>query len=225
MKKEFGKLALLLSLITFGMPANASFWDLWKNEDEEPMSVSKTKQDDVYHNQKANKNVEQPMEYVQESTQNINIVNETPTYDVNSINNSYGSVDYDTLQSERMLNRNEISNAVNKWKQGNVNIFWENYRGNNIRIEMLRNNRDLKEMRLKFVQSQNMTSDPDGSISDMLNVVANQVMKRTCGKKAKQSIILYERPSIELERETSADGYKVMAKGTSIKEYGYRCIY
>ena len=54
MKKEFGKLALLLSLITFGMPANASFWDLWKNEDEEPMSVSKTKQDDVYHNQKAN---------------------------------------------------------------------------------------------------------------------------------------------------------------------------
>ena len=90
---------------------------------------------------------------------------------------------------------------------------------------MLRNNRDLKEMRLKFVQSQDMIADPDGSISDMLNKVAHQVMKRTCGKKSKQSIILYERPSIELVKETTFDDYKVIARGTSLKEYGFRCIY
>ncbi|MBR1544702.1 MAG: hypothetical protein IJ638_02020, partial [Alphaproteobacteria bacterium] len=130
-----------------------------------------------------------------------------------------------TMQNERDVNDFEAYNSINKWKNGLVTVFWENYRGNNVRIEMLRSNRDLKEMRLKFVQSQNMTSDPDGSISDMLNTVANQVMKRTCGKKSKQSVILYERPSVELERETAADDYKIMAKGTSIKEYGFRCIY
>lgn len=234
MKKELKKLAFVLTFIALGTPVNASFWSLWINEDEEPTIISEEVREEKKSPAPVQKSVNndfiqqtqstQQVQYTQ-PTQSVNIVNNIPTYDVNSINKTYGPVDYDTLQSERMVNQSEILNAINKWKDGNVNIFWENYRGNNVRIEMLRNNRDLKEMRLKFVQSQNMTSDPDGSISDMLNVVANQVMKRTCGKKAKQSIILYERPSVELERETAADGYKIMAKGTSIKEYGFRCIY
>lgn len=170
-------------------------------------------------------NVVAPNTNVYTSAEN-NLIQQSPLYFVPSENdtNSY-NIDYDTLQAERTSNYNEVANSIDKWKNGGTNVFWENYRGNNIRIEMLRNNRDLKEMRLKFVQSQSMTSDPDGSISDILNVVADRVMKRTCGKKSKQSVILYERPSVELERETAADGYKVMAKGTSLKEYGFRCIY
>ena len=140
-------------------------------------------------------------------------------------NNNYNIIDYDTIQAERDIQNNEVLNSIDKWQLGLKNTYWENYRGNNIRIEILRNNRDLKEMRLKFVQSQDIISDPDGSISDILNKVAEQVMKRTCGKKSKQSIILYERPSIELVKETAYDNYKIVARGNSLKEYGFRCIY
>jgi hypothetical protein len=148
-----------------------------------------------------------------------------PSQITSNNNDMYGIVDYDIIQSERAVKDSEIMQSIDKWQLGVKNVYWENYRGNNVRIEMLRNNRDLKEMRLKFVQSQYMISDPDGSISDMLNNVADNVMKSTCGRKARQAIILYERPSVELVKETTYDNYKIIAKGTSLKEYGFRCIY
>ena len=167
--------------------------------------------------------------YSQPITQQNNIIYTQPRKNnvivLEDLTNNYDSIDYDTIQAERRITESEIINSVDKWQQGVKNVYWENYRGNNVRVEMLRNNRDLKEMRLKFVQSQDMIADPDGSISDMLNKVAEQVMKRTCGKKAKQSIILYERPSVELVQETTYDNYKIIAKGSSLKEYGFRCIY
>ena len=134
-------------------------------------------------------------------------------------------LDSDTLHSEGVIRDKEVYNSIDKWKRGQVNVFWENYRGNNVRIEVLRNNKDVKEIRLKFVQSHNISADPDDSISNILNIVSNQVMKRICGRTVKQTIMLYEKPSLELERETVADGYKVMAKGSSLKEYGFRCVY
>ena len=138
---------------------------------------------------------------------------------------SFNMVDYDTLQGTREIRDSEIQSAIDKWNLGINNTFWENYRGNNVRVEVLRNNRDLKEMRLKFVQSHNMHSNPDGTISEMLDNVAGKVMKSTCGRRARQAIVLYERPSVELVKETTYDYYKIIARGNSIKEYGFRCIY
>lgn len=200
---------------------------LWENEDEE---LNFRKNTPVKAVAQEENNVTKQAPVISTTPEQKNnyrsMARAKNTYNINKVDRgSYAAVDYSAMQNERNIGDVEVYNSINKWKNGQVTIFWENYRGNNIRIEMLRNNSDLKEIRLKFVQSQNMTSDPDGSISDMLNIVANQVMKRTCGKKAKQSIILYERPSVELERETAADDYKVMAKGTSLKEYGFRCIY
>ncbi|MBD5405488.1 hypothetical protein HDR59_02970 [bacterium] len=166
----------------------------------------------------------QPQNVVVQPVANNTVPNKV-VYTNTPVNNNYAFIDYDTIQEERNIPDSEIVNSIDKWQLGLKNIYWENYRGNNIRIEVLRNNRDIKEMRLKFVQSQDIISDPDGSISDILNKVAEQVMKRTCGKKSKQSIILYERPSIELVKETTYDNYKVVAKGNSLKEYGFRCIY
>jgi hypothetical protein len=70
-----------------------------------------------------------------------------------------------------------------------------------------------------------MTADPDGTISEMLDNVAQKVMRSVCGRRAKQAIVLYERPSAELVRETTYDYYKIIARGSSLKEYGFRCIY
>ena len=241
MKKIIKPFVYMLLMMAIAPNKSWAMWDLWENEDEESnMKSFKTSATPTIPNNQANKSVYSPSVSVQQTqyttpVNSNNYITQTggystmpvsqPVYITNTMNRNYGNIDYDTLQSERVIDNSELANSINKWKNGIVSVFWENYRGNNVRIEILRNNRDVKEMRLKFVQSQNMTSDPDGSISDMLNVVANQVMKRTCGKNAKQSIILYERPSVELERETAADGYKIMAKGTSLKEYGFRCIY
>ena len=244
MKKHF----LVLLFTIFSTPLYASAWSLWQNEDEElnfrgPSQKAAAKtftkntdsksaegifsmwkdEDEEFNFRKPGakryaQNLSSPYSTTPEQRQNY--------YDAaNAYNASFAAIDYDTVQNIRDVKSTEIDNSLDKWKKGHVSIFWENYRGNNVRIEMLRNNRDLKEMRLKFVQSPNMSSDPDASISDMLNNVANRVMKRVCGRKARQSVILYERPSVELERETAGDKYKIMAKGTSIKEYGFRCIY
>ena len=115
--------------------------------------------------------------------------------------------------------------SAERWSRGIKNVFWEEYRGNNIRVEVLRNNSDIREMRLKFVQSNNMVSDPDGTIIDMLNNVADQVMRNTCGKRARQAIVLYERPGIEFVQQTAADMPDISSAGDSLREYGFRCIY
>ncbi len=240
MKKYF--LAVLFTVFSTPLYASAWSWSLWQNEDEElnfrgpskktfSRQTGKTKdglfslwndEDEELNFRKTTPSVAEnspyPYSTTPEQRQNY--------YDAaNAYNANFSAIDYDTVQNVRNIQTAEMDNSIDKWKKGQVSVFWENYRGNNVRIEILRNNRDLKEMRLKFVQSQNMSSDPDASISDMLNNVANQVMKRVCGRKARQSVILYERPSLELERETVGDKYKIMAKGTSIKEYGFRCIY
>lgn len=207
---------------------------------EQPMTMQTTLREtvNVYNTQpqplpqqQSQNVIVQPVNYNQEPdgvvyvnpTKENNVVMMRPL--TSNSNDNYDFIDYDTIQAERNIRDTEVLNSIDKWQLGLKNVYWENYRGNNIRIEVLRNNRDIKEMRLKFVQSQDIISDPDGSISDILNKVAEQVMKRTCGKKSKQSIILYERPSIELVKETAYDNYKVVAKGNSLKEYGFRCIY
>jgi len=111
-----------------------------------------------------------------------------------------------------------------KWQNSMKSVFWEDYRGNNVRIELLRSNSDMKEMRLKFVQSSNLYSNPDGTVSEMLSRVAARTMKRVCGKNARSAMVLYERPGQEFTRMTAADPYVAMASG-SLKEYGFRCIY
>ena len=250
MKNTVKNLAFSLILLGFSAPLYASAWEPWVNEDEElnfrgnrkvsadssDSTFSKGKLFSLWENEDEELNFrgkvlskDRKKTKIQENKSKgyklSTTDNQRKKYYRASEDSSYSAKDYSYAQDDYDVDDAEVYNSINKWKRGNVSVFWENYRGNNIRIEMLRNNSDLKNIRLKFVQSPNMISDPDGSVSDMLNVVANEVMKRTCGRKAKQSIILYERPSVELEKETAADDYKVMAKGASLKEYGFRCIY
>ena len=229
MKKYITKFMIVCACLLQTENANASVFSLWENEDEEyKMKVGSketTKKTETIPLKTPTQTLKSSLQETVVIPSQVNNTIALPNYYTSNNNDNYNMIDYDTIQAERSIQDSEVLNSIDKWQLGIKNVFWENYRGNNIRIEMLRNNRDLKEMRLKFVQSQDMIADPDGSISDMLNKVAEQVMKRTCGKKSKQSIILYERPSIELVKETTYDNYKIIAKGTSLKEYGFRCIY
>ncbi len=239
--KKLLNLGLILSLFCYSTQSKANLWSFWEQEDEEINTYGYPKElpakpaikDITPAATKFNVNPSQ----VELPKNAVMIENQTYQTDINpsatnivinrpAIKQKYfQSIDYDTLNYERELSDQDIYNSVSKWTPDMVNVYWENYRGNNVRVEVLKSNRDVKEMRLKFIQSQHLNSNADGSISDMLENVANKVMKSICGRKARQSIILYERPSVELVRETPASGYKIITKGSSIKEYGFRCIY
>lgn len=196
----------------------ASFWDAWKNEDEE-VSTKKEKtaaeeDEEIFRlTIKETRKIQQSKKRTSPKQKGSLPVKTNPF------------IDYDVLEYEKIIPQEEMINSIEKWNKGKVSVFWENYRGNNVRIEFLRNNRDVKEIRLKFVQSMNLNSDPDASIATILDNVADRVMNKICGKQVKQTILLYEKPSVELIRETLADGYKIMTKGNSLKEYGFRCLY
>ena len=218
MKKTIFNVFLFLFCITcLTGGVKAGFFDAWKDEDEEIST-------------KTNKKAEDTEEEVFRLT-----VKETRKFQesrIRTMPRKRGSqpkttpyIDYDVLEYEKIVPKEDMINSIEKWNKGKVNVFWENYRGNNIRIEFLRNNRDVKEIRLKFVQSINLNTDPDASISVILDNVSERVMNRICGKQVKQTIVLYEKPSVELIRETLGDGYKIMTKGNSLKEYGFRCLY
>jgi hypothetical protein len=114
--------------------------------------------------------------------------------------------------------------SPDRWQNSPKSVFWEDYRGNNVRIEVLRTNSDVKEMRLKFVQSPNMYSSPDSTVAEMLSQVAARTMKRICGRRATSAAVLFERPGQEFIRMTAADPFIPLHGGTLI-EYGFRCIY
>jgi len=129
------------------------------------------------------------------------------------------------------MNRNQIvqgiidnRNAPDRWQNSPKSVFWEDYRGNSVRIELLRTNSDMKEMRLKFVQTAGIYSNPDGTIAEMLSRVSARTMKRVCGRRAISATVLYERPGIEYMRMTTADPFFPTTGGTLI-EYGFRCVY
>ena len=196
----------------------ADFLDAWKDEDEE-VATRSTKKAEEADEEVFRLTVKETRKIQQSKRRSI------PRRQVDFSSKTSPYIDYDVLEYEKIVPQEEMINSIEKWNKGKVNVFWENYRGNNIRIEFLRNNRDVKEIRLKFVQSINLNTDPDASISVILDNVSERVMNRICGKQVKQTIVLYEKPSVELIRETLGDGYKIMTKGNSLKEYGFRCLY
>ncbi len=219
MKKTiFNVFLSLFCVACLTVDVNAGFFDAWKNEDEEIFTRTNKKAEDSEEEvfrltvKETRKIQESKMKVLPRTKGNLTI--KTNPY-----------IDYDVFEYEKVIPQEEMINSIEKWNKGKVNVFWENYRGNNVRIEFLRNNRDVKEIRLKFVQSMNLNTDPDASISTILDTVADRVMNKICGKQVKQTIVLYEKPSIELIRETLADGYKIMTKGNSLREYGFRCLY
>lgn len=219
MKKTiFNVFLSLFCIACLTTDVSAGFFDAWKNEDEEIFTKTNKKAEDSEEEvfrltvKETRKIQESKMKVLPRTKGNLTV--KTNPY-----------IDYDVFEYEKVIPQEEMINSIEKWNKGKVNVFWENYRGNNVRIEFLRNNRDVKEIRLKFVQSMNLNSDPDASISTILDTVADRVMNKICGKQVKQTIVLYEKPSIELIRETLADGYKIMTKGNSLREYGFRCLY
>lgn len=146
--------------------------------------------------------------YLTDST--LHYVDQSPSYDV------YGAV--------RPFSDSDKTYFAEKWNPSTMISEWHEYHGHLIRVDFLTSNRDLREMRLRFMHHD---SDRyiDGDISFILEQVASEVMRQTCGRMATDVLRVYDRPSAEASRPNSFYDYEIEFQGVGIREYGFRCIY
>lgn len=131
----------------------------------------------------------------------------------------------DLMVGVREISEQEKQRVVEKWRTSQVSESWREYKGDFIKVQMLNNSRDLREMRLIFKRGSKHDAYIDGEITDSINAVAKEVIKETCGRKAKSNTIVYNSPSVELSRATPFYDYEVISSGAAVREIGFRCIY
>ena len=129
----------------------------------------------------------------------------------------YNTDDFADTDAEK-----EASN--NRWNTARMETRWQEYRGTMVRVQILLGNTDLREMRLRLIQNAD-GMDIDGDARTVLAKVADYEMKRICGRNADSIVLVYDRPSFDVMRPTPYFDYRVEAEGTTMREYGFRCVY
>ncbi len=131
---------------------------------------------------------------------------------------------YDAYGAVIPLEEREKLRVAEKWRSSQVKTDWHQYHGHLIRVDMLQSNRDLREMRLRFFHSSH-DGYINGGIGHSLDQVAQYVIRQSCGRNASDALIVYDRPSSEVQRPSPFYDFETVAKGVSVREYGFRCIY
>jgi excinuclease ABC subunit B len=54
---------------------------------------------------------------------------------------------------------------------------------------------------------------------------ADYEMKRVCGRNASGIVMVYDKPSFDVMRPTPYFDYRIEAEGSTMREYGFRCLY
>lgn len=131
---------------------------------------------------------------------------------------------YSNVESLRPKTEDEKQQTDQKWNTSRVTTRWQEYKGVMVRVEILLGDTDLREMRLKVIQNAD-GGDIDGDLRDILGKVADFEMKRVCGRRTDSVAIVYDRASFDALRPTPFFDFKVQTEGSSMREYGFRCIF
>ena len=132
--------------------------------------------------------------------------------------------EYSNIDSYKPKTNAEKEASNNRWNTSRMETRWQEYRGTMVRVQILLGNTDLREMRLRLMQNAD-GMDIDGDIRSVLAKVADYEMKRICGRNAQSIVIVYDRPSFDVMRPTPYFDYRVEAEGSTMREYGFRCVY
>ena len=142
------------------------------------------------------------------------------------------SAEYITEQNEfaqidsykpRTMAEREAASA--KWNTARKETRWQEYKGGAmVRVEILLGDTDVREMRLRLMQSAD-GMDIDADARTVLGKVADYEMKKVCGRNAESIVKIYDMPSFEVMRPTSFYDYRVESEGVTMREYGFRCVY
>ena len=131
---------------------------------------------------------------------------------------------YSNIDSYKPKTDAEKEASNNRWNTSRMETRWQEYRGAMVRVQILLCNTDLREMRLRLIQNAD-GMDIDGDARTVLSKVADYEMKRVCGRNADSIVIVYDRPSFDVMRPTPYFDYRVEAEGSTMREYGFRCVY
>ena len=146
------------------------------------------------------------------------VYNET-TQEYITDENEYSQID--SYQPKSMAERTESST---RWNTARKETRWQEYKGAMVRVEILLGDTEVREMRLRYMQSAD-GKDVDADMRTVLARVADYEMKRVCGRNAESIVIIYDRPSFEVMRPTTFFDYRVESEGAAMREYGFRCVY
>jgi len=131
---------------------------------------------------------------------------------------------YSNIEALRPRSEQEKEATNRKWNSSRVQTRWQEYRGVMVRVEILLGDSDMREMRLRVIQSA-VGGDIDGDLRDIIGKVADFEMRRVCGRRVDNIVIIYDRASFETVRPNPFFDHKVMAEGSSMREFGFRCVY
>lgn len=133
--------------------------------------------------------------------------------------NEYAEID--SYKPKTMAERQAISN---RWNTARKETRWQEYKGAMVRVEILLGDTEVREMRLRLMQSAD-GKDIDADARTVLARVADYEMKKVCGRNAESIVIVYDQPSVEVMRPTTFYDYRVEAEGVTMREYGFKCVY
>ena len=128
------------------------------------------------------------------------------------------------IDSYKPKTAGEKEQTANRWNTSRMETRWQEYRGTMVRVQILLGNSDLREMRLRLMQNAD-GMDINGDTRTVLAAVADYEMKRVCGRNASSIVMVYDKPSFDVMRPTPYFDYRIEAEGSTMREYGFRCIY
>jgi len=132
--------------------------------------------------------------------------------------------EYAEIDSFKPRTMDERRAASNRWNTARKETRWQEYKGAMVRVEILLGDTEIREMRLRLMQSAD-GKDVDADARTVLARVADYEMKKVCGRNTESIVIIYDEPSFEVMRPTSFYDYRVKAEGVTMREYGFKCVY
>jgi len=131
---------------------------------------------------------------------------------------------YFGTDSRRPKTQEQKEDMNDKWETSRMETRWQEYKGTMIRVQVLLGSTNVREMRLKLVQNAN-GMDIDSDAKEVLGKVADFEMKKVCGRNASHYVLIYDQPSFEVLRPTPYFDFAAQNEGTTMREYGFRCVY
>ena len=131
---------------------------------------------------------------------------------------------YANIDSYKPKTASEKEKNSNRWNTSRMETRWQEYKGAMVRVQILLGNSDVREMRLRLMQNAE-GMDIDGDSRTILAAVADYEMKRVCGRNADSIVMVYDKPSFDVMRPTPYFDYRIEAEGSTMREYGFRCVY
>lgn len=119
-------------------------------------------------------------------------------------------------------NEAQAEDIAQRWGGTNVETWFQDFRGRTVRVQVIKSDSDLKEMRLRLMpRAEGM--DAGMKAGEILERVAEASSKRICGKGVRWVNVVYDNPSFDTFRPNPFFDFRADAGSANMREYGFTC--